>query len=172
HRPELGGPSLDEFALVRVRHWDFAGAIRDGELVVAAEVADDIIGVFAQLFDARFPIARMRRIDAYGGDDLASMADNNTSAYNCRRIIHSARLSSHAYGLAIDITPLQNPVIRDGMVRPPAATPYVDRSRDRPGMIHRPGPVVAAFDAIGWEWGGDWTTLKDYHHLRRARRET
>jgi hypothetical protein len=165
-----GCPRFEELALVRVPHWDFAGGVARGELVVAAEVAADVLRVFARLYEARFPIARMTRIDAFGGDDDASMGANNTSAFNFRRIAGSDLLSQHALGVAVDVNPVQNPMLKDGGIYPPAGRAYLDRADARPGMITRPGPVVAAFEAIGWIWGGDWEDLKDYHHFARVRR--
>jgi hypothetical protein len=32
-------------------------------------------------------------------------------------------------------------------------------------MIRGGGVVVRAFAQIGWEWGGFWTSAKDYQHL-------
>src|SRR5690606_27891112 len=68
-KPELECPSFSALRLVRVTHWDFDGGVKEGELVVAASVADDVIAAFAALFEARFPIERMQRVDAYGADD-------------------------------------------------------------------------------------------------------
>jgi hypothetical protein len=65
----------------------------------------------ASMTDKSFAIARMDLVDVFNGDDDASMAANNTSGYNCRRASGSARLSSHALGLAIDVNPLINPYV-------------------------------------------------------------
>ena len=46
-----------------------------------------------------------------------------------------------------------------------AAKPYRDRTLRREGMIHPGDVVVRSFAAIGWGWGGDWRTLKDYMHF-------
>ena len=165
--PDPRCPAFDDLALLELPFIDFAGDERRGELVVAREVAEAIVEVFERLFRDRFPIARMERIAAYGGDDERSMSANNCSAFNFRVIAGTDRLSQHALGLAVDINPVQNPWVKDGVVLPPAGRTYVDRSRDVPGLIRRPGPVTAAFDAIGWVWGGDWTATKDYHHFAK-----
>jgi hypothetical protein len=164
-----GCPPLDELALLRVPHVGFDGRVHVGELVVGAQVAAEVLSVFCRLHDARFPIERITRVDAFDGDDDASMAANNSSAFNFRRIAGSKVLSQHALGLAVDLNPVQNPMVKDGRVDPPAGAAYLDRARVRPGMIVRPGPVVEAFEAIGWIWGGDWEDLKDYHHFARRR---
>ena len=67
--------------------------------------------------------------------------------------------------LAIDLNPFQNPYLRGDDVLPELASAYLDRARVRPGMLAPDGPVVRAFAAIGWEWGGTWTSTKDYHHF-------
>ena len=74
--------------------------------------------------------------------------------------------SQHAFGLAIDINPIENPyVASDGYVRNYNARPYRNRSLHRPGMILPGDVVVRAFAAIGWKWGGSWSGDKDYMHF-------
>ena len=155
---------LDRLRLVEVVHTDLDGRERWGHLVVHRDVADDVGAAFVTLRERGFPIARMEPIEHFRGDDDASMAANNTSAFNCRRVTSGTRFSEHAYGWAIDLNPVQNPYVRAGTVLPPAGRDYVDRSRIRPGMLARPG-AVEVFDALGWGWGGDWRSLKDYQHV-------
>lgn len=162
---------LADLRLLSVTHIGFDGQPRAGELVVHAAVANDIVGVFRALFDARFPIEQMRLVDDFGGDDDQSMAANNTSAFNCRRATGSGRWSEHAYGKAIDINPVQNPyVTRSGSVLPPAGSAFVHRDPAVPGVIISDGPVAGAFDAIGWGWGGRWSGGKDYQHFSASGR--
>lgn len=162
---------IRDLRLVSVRHWGFDGRVYDGELVVHRDAAGAVIGVFRSLFEARFPIRRMRLVDEYGGDDDRSMAANNSSGFNCRRSSgDSGAWSEHAYGRAIDINPVQNPYVSGGAVEPPSGRPYVDRSVRTPGLI-RPGDVVVrAFASIGWRWGGTWSRSKDYQHFSRSGR--
>ena len=136
-----------------------------GQLVVAERAAPAIVGALRGLFAARFPIRRMELVERYGADDRRSMAADNTSAFNCRRVEGSTSWSAHAYGLAIDINPLENPYIRHGQVLPPAGRAFLDRSRWRPGMIHAGDAVVRAFAAVGWPWGGAWHEPRDYQHF-------
>jgi hypothetical protein len=96
------------------------------------------------------------------------MAANNTSAFNFRNVAGTQVLSKHALGAAIDINPRHNPMIIGAAIFPPSGAVYTDRSVCQPGMIVRPGPVVDLFDARGWEWGGDWSPMKDYHHFTKA----
>jgi poly-gamma-glutamate synthesis protein (capsule biosynthesis protein) len=158
-------PAFDDLALLTLPFRDMDGRDQVGELVVARDVADAVVWVFARLHAARFPIARMQRIDHHGGDDDRSMAANNCSGFNFRLVAGTTRLSNHALGRAIDINPVQNPWVRGDLVLPEAGRAHLARDRDVPGLIRRPGPVTDAFDAIGWEWGGDWTTTKDFHHF-------
>ena len=158
-------PPFDSLALIEVPHWDFDGAVRYGEIVVAAEVAESVASAFAAIFDAQFPIERIERIDHFDANDDLSMAANNSSGFCFREIAIGGGLSKHALGLAVDINPVQNPYVVAGQVFPAKAREYLDRDNLRPGMIVRPSPVVEAFEAIGWEWGGDWTTKSDFHHF-------
>lgn len=160
---------LADLRYLRVSYVDFAGRPRRGELVVHRDVARDVVQVFERLYDARFPIQRMRLVDAYDGDDDRSMAANNTSAYNCRTIAGSTAYSDHAYGRAVDLNPVQNPYVVGADVRPPAARRYLGEDRTGPGRaapgVIREGDVVTrAFAAIGWRWGGDFSE-PDYQHF-------
>ena len=162
-----GCPPLDGFSLVTVTHWDENGRRRTGKLIVSSGVADDVRSVFEKLYEARFPVSRLEPVDAFGGDDDASMAANNTSAFNCRSVAGETRLSRHAEGEALDLNPLWNPMIKRGVVSPPEGRAYADR-HVRPGLVVEGGPAVRAFESIGWKWGGKWRSLKDYQHFSKA----
>jgi hypothetical protein len=153
--------------LLRVSHWGFDGRRRTGSIVVGASVARDVVSVFRRLYARRFPIRRLQPIDVYRGSDAASLAADNTSGFNCRYAVSTGprRWSAHAYGEAIDVNPVENPYLLGGRVRPPAGRRYLDRSDVQPGMAVADGPLVQAFRAVGWEWGGRWTGSPDYQHF-------
>ena len=166
-------PAWDALAYLRVDYLDFDGAHRRGadagELVCARAIARDAIALFARLFAIGFPLRRMQLVDDLDADDDRSMAADNTSGFNFRVVAGTDVLSQHALGLAIDLNPIENPWVTAARFVPPAGAAYLDRTRIRPGMIVRPGPVVAILDELGWEWGGDWRHAADYHHVvRRA----
>ncbi|KUI32407.1 hypothetical protein AU196_16130 [Mycobacterium sp. IS-1742] len=154
---------------VELNHIGFDGRTHRGALVVHDELVPQVIEVFEVLYRMGYPIDKMRTVDAYPrADDELSMADNNTSAFNCRGIPGSQSWSYHAYGRAIDLNPLLNPYIgRSGAVEPANAGPYVDRRRTDPGILHAGDPAVLAFTDRGWRWGGDWRTPKDYQHFEQ-----
>ena len=157
---------IADLRLVTVSHWGFDARPHAGELIVHADVAEGVLRAFRTAYEARFPIERIELVDVYGGDDDASMAANNTSAFNCRAATGSTRWSEHAYGRAIDINPVQNPyVLRAGGAQPPAGAAFLDRADVRPGMLTANDVVVTAFDALGWGWGGRWSRSKDYQHV-------
>jgi hypothetical protein len=157
--------AIRNLRLLQVSHWGFDREVQRGRLVVHKDQAVRLRTVMRRLFDARFPIRRMRLIDAYGARDRRSMAANNTSAFNCRPVAGTNRWSQHAYGRAIDLNPVLNPYVSGGYVSPPAGEAYADRSLRRRGMIHAGDRVVRAFAAVGWEWGGRWSSPKDYQHF-------
>ena len=148
-----------------VRHWNDAGAVATGELVVHADSADAIARVFGELYAQRFPITRMQLVDVFGADDNASMRANNTSAFNCRPVAGTDRWSEHSYGRAIDLNPVENPYVSGSTVSPPAGAAYLDRGDARPGMVRRGDAVHRVFTQMGWGWGGDWSSSKDYQHF-------
>ncbi|TFV59516.1 M15 family peptidase [Mycobacterium sp. PS03-16] len=154
---------------IEVAFLGFDNRTQRGALVVHEDLVGEVIEIFGELYRMRYPVERMRTVEVYpNADDELSMADNNTSAYNCRGIPGSQSWSYHAYGRAIDINPLINPYIDSGGAYQPAnAGPYLNRSRIDPGMLHAGDPAVLAFTERGWRWGGDWRTPKDYQHFER-----
>jgi hypothetical protein len=163
--------ALRDLRLVTVRHWGFDGTVRVGHLVVHEDYAKAVVRVFRELYDARFPIRRMRLIDQYGGSDFDSIEADNTSAFNCRAATGSGRWSEHAYGRAIDLNPIENPYVEGGRVYHAASWRYVDRSKRLKGMVRAGDVVVRAFDSIGWGWGGYWSgSVKDYQHFSASGR--
>lgn len=167
---DLRCPPFDALRVLELPYVGFDGVTHVGELCVAADVAEEVVAIFATLFAHRFPIRKMVPIEAYDGDDDASMADDNCSGFNFRTIPGSAALSHHALGLAIDVNPAENPMIVRGVVHPPRASPYVDRGDVRPGMIVPGGVALEAFRRAGWHWGGEWRDMPDYHHFSRRPR--
>jgi D-alanyl-D-alanine carboxypeptidase-like protein len=157
------GPA--QLRTVRLAYWGFDGRAHVGSLVVNRRVTHDVVTVFRRLYRARFPIRRMVPVSVYRGSDDASMAANNTSGFNCRFVSGTSRWSMHAYGLAIDVNPVENPYVSGSRVRPPAGRRYLDRTRPRAGMAAAAGVLVHAFAAVGWEWGGNWAGTPDYQHF-------
>jgi hypothetical protein len=160
---------IGDLRLVKVSYWNFRGDVHHGPLVVHEDVANDVLWVFRQLFDARFPIHRVGLPPRYRPPKPRDWHStrNLSSSFNCRPATgNPGSLSHHSYGWAIDINPLQNPYVRsDGSVLRAAAEPFTDRSLHKLGMIHAGDVVVRSFAAIGWGWGGNWVILKDYMHF-------
>lgn len=159
---------LRALRLVTLRYWGFDRQAHRGRLVVHRDVAEKVVGIFRRLYQVSFPIRQMRLVDYYGADDRTSMEHDNTSAFNCRwRAGQPGVWSQHAYGRAIDVNPVENPYVWSGGVSPWNGAPYVDRSHRRRGMIFHGDAVWWAFRNRSWEWGGDWTSVKDYQHFSR-----
>jgi poly-gamma-glutamate synthesis protein (capsule biosynthesis protein) len=160
---------LADLRLLTMRYMGFDRQPHIGQIVVHRRHARDIVDVFRELYDKRFPIRRMQLVDAYGGDDDRSMAADNTSAYNCRTVAGTSTFSDHAYGAAVDINPVENPYVTADGVVPSAGRKFVDVDRspdaDAPrGVIVAGDVVVRAFKRIGWKWGGAWND-PDYQHF-------
>ena len=159
---------LSGLRLLTVSYRDFEGRSQAGQLVVNRSAAPRLRVAFRRLYALNFPIRHMRFDDAYGRGRQPS---DVTASFYCRRAVPSpcnpgrrTGWSMHAYGLAIDINPRENPYVGCGQSHDPAARRYRDRSKHRKGMITR--RAVGAFRSVGWEWGGAWTgDTKDYMHF-------
>lgn len=154
-----------DLRLIEIVYHSMGGGPRVGLLVVHRGVAADVRAAFRSAYQGGFQIRRMHLIDRYGGDDDTSMAKNNTSAFNCRRVAGTSRWSEHAYGRAIDVNPVQNPYVRGSTVEPRAGRAFLDRSDVRRGMLTGRDPIVRTLEARGWGWGGRWSSFKDYQHV-------
>ena len=161
----------DELRYVHVLHMGFDGQTKEGELVVNKAIADDVLAIFEELYQADYPIEKVELVDAYNADDEESMSHNNSSAFNFRFISHTTKISKHGLGMAVDINTLYNPYVKtvDGKlsIEPANATAYVDRSKDFPYKIDHDDLCYKLFTKYGFTWGGDWTHSKDYQHFER-----
>ena len=165
--PQDCGCAAEDLRYFTVRHYDFAGAVRTGELVCAAALADELCGIFYRLYRARYPLAAVRLVDDFDADDERSMAANNSSCFNWRVIKGTNRLSAHSLGRAVDINPLFNPYINRFGVDPPGAACYADRTKNFAGKIDHDDLCFKLFTQYGWEWGGDWQDYQDYQHFEK-----
>jgi hypothetical protein len=156
---------VSDLRIVSVTYWGFDRTSHRGELMLNEDAVRPVVDALRFLYARRFPIRSMRLVEAYGSSDDRSMAADNTSAFNCRIVPGSTVWSQHAYGRAIDINPVENPEVKDGIFSPPEGTAFGDRSRDGRGVILAGGMAVRAFQSVGWGWGGSWQSLKDYQHF-------
>jgi hypothetical protein len=150
---------------VTVSFRGFDGLAHTGELLVHARAADALVTVFGDLFAEGYPIERMRVTSAAELNAPPTGDGNTTAAFACRPVRGQKAWSQHAYGLAVDVNPFQNPYHKGDVVLPELATSYLERSDVRAGMIRPDGPVVRAFASVGWQWGGDYRSLKDFMHF-------
>ena len=153
-------------------HRDDGGRSIVGEMVVNKSIAADVVEIFRRLYEAGYPIERMRLIDYWDADDERAMTANNSSSFNFRFISHTKKVSKHGMGMAIDINPLYNPytkTLRGGktIVEPSAGRPYLDRNRKFKYKITRGDLCYRLFRKYGFRWGGDWKTMKDYQHFEK-----
>jgi hypothetical protein len=161
---------LSSLSLLTVSHWDFAGNVQTGQLVVNRRAVAPLARVLRRLYGMRFPIRHMTFSDYYGPKVGRPRDGDVSEGFECRRAVPSpcgsgtGSWSQHAYGLAVDINPIENPYTGCGRTRERASIPYLNRSRVRPGMVT--AAVVRAFRSIGWGWGGSWSgSTKDYMHF-------
>jgi len=155
---------------LRVLHKNADGETVVGEIICNKRISAILLDIFRKLYEASYPIERIRLVDDYDADDEKSMTDNNSSSFNFRKVHNSKNLSLHSYGMAIDINPLYNPYYKkypDGreIIQPEGGVQYLDRSQNFNYKIEEGDLCVTLFKAFGFEWGGDWTTCKDYQHF-------
>ena len=165
--PEGAVIKLDDLRYLKLSYIDFEGRPQVGEMVCNKAIADDLVTIFRDLYEARYPIKSIRLIDDFGGDDDASMAADNTSCFNYRKKVGVRELSKHALGLAVDINPFENPYVRPSRIRPADAKAFADRTKDFPHKIDKEDLCYKLFRAHGFSWGGTWRSVQDYQHFEK-----
>ncbi len=159
--------TVDDLRYLTVTHWGFDDNRYYGELIVNKAIADEVLEIFKELYEAEYPIYKMVLVDEYDADDEISMIENNTHVFNYRKVKGSNAISNHSYGLAIDINTIQNPYVKGSIIAPEAGSDYLDRNDVRKGMIIKGDVCYNAFVSRGWIWGGSWNSLKDYQHFEK-----
>ena len=167
--PETAKIGFEELRYLTLYHYDFDGHVQQGEMVCNKAIARDLLCIFRTLFAEAYPINSIRLVDDFDASDEASMQANNSSCFNYRTIAGSWRLSQHAFGMAVDVNPLQNPCVKGSRIRPSTATDYVDRSKQFPHKIDNNDLCKKTFESYGFHWGGRWRSVKDYQHFERKR---
>ncbi len=153
---------IDSIEILNVKYISFDGKLHSGQIVVRKSVSDDVQAIFELILKEKFPVGKCVPIVQYGWSDSASMADNNSSAFNYRTIAGTNRLSPHSFGRAVDINPRQNPVVyANGRVSPKGAKYDIKK----PGTFSSNSPIVKEFERRGWRWGGTFKSFKDNHHF-------
>jgi hypothetical protein len=164
--------SRADLRLLTVPYWGFDRHVHAGELIVNARAASPLGTVFKKLYRLRFPIRHMTIPEFYGPRTMHPADGDPTASFECRQAVPSpcsggtgtGSWSMHAYGLAVDVNPVENPYVGCGQTRDQATRPYRDRSRQRRGMVT--SGVIEAFRSVGWRWGGSWSgNTKDYMHF-------
>lgn len=160
---------LDDLRYIHVLHKDLEGNTHEGEIICNVYIAYDVLDIFMKLYEASYPIEKIRLVDEYDADDELSMRDNNSSSFNFRFISHTTKISKHGLGLAVDINTLYNPYIKavngKNILEPATAGAYIDRSKNFPYKIDTEDLCYKLFIEHGFEWGGSWKSAKDYQHF-------
>lgn len=152
---------IDSLCLIDVHYFSTDGQIHKGQLVIHKDVKEEVEKIFKLALQYEFPIKKAIPIVKYGWSDSISMAENNTSAFNYRNIAGTNRLSRHSYGKAVDINPMFNPYIDNGVITPKGGK----WDKTRKGTLTEDCPIVKRFIELGWTWGGNFQSYKDYHHF-------
>ena len=159
----------EDLRYIHVLHKDLDGNTQEGEMVVNKFIAQDVLDILRELYNASYPIEKIRLIDEYDASDEMSMRDNNSSSFNFRFISYTTTVSKHGKGLAVDINTLYNPYVKmvNGSlsVEPATAVEYTDRTKNFRCKIDHNDLCYKLFTQHGFEWGGDWESAKDYQHF-------
>ena len=155
---------IDSLSIADVLYYSFDGKKHQGQIVLNSTLEDDVYEILALIEKLKFPVGRVIPIVAYQWDDHKSMADNNSCSFNFRVIEGTTKLSLHSFGRALDINPMQNPVIYPNGIIAPEGAKYAPSAA---GAFTAENPVVREFLKRGWHWGGNFDQPKDYHHFEK-----
>jgi len=165
--------ALKDLRYVRVKHRNFFRSEKMGEIIVHKDVAKELVSIFRELYNIKYPIRQMRLVSDFRGSDWQSIEADNTSAFNCRKATGSKKWSKHSYGKAIDLNSIENPYIsRKGRIVHKASLKYRKRIHKNntyadKAVLLKDDKATKIFKKYGWEWGGDWSGVKDYQHFSK-----
>jgi hypothetical protein len=155
---------VENLVLLNVDYYSFDSKLHRGQIIVHKGLENDVKYIFSLIKEKKFPIAKVIPIVKYNWSDDKSMSDNNTSAFNYRKVARKDKLSNHSFGFAIDFNPFQNPAVYSDGTSSPKGSKYDKKAA---GTITSDHFLTIEFKKLGWTWGGDWTTLKDYQHFEK-----
>ncbi len=164
---------LKDLRYIRMKHRNFYRSEKMGEMIVHKDVAHEVVDIFRELYQIKYPIRQMRLVSDFRGSDWQSIEADNTSAFNCRKATGSKKWSKHSYGKAIDINPIENPYIaRNGRITHKDSIKYRKRvhknsSYADKAVLLKKDKATKIFEKYGWKWGGDWNGIKDYQHFAK-----
>lgn len=163
---------VNELVMVKVNYWGFDNQVHSGTLIVHESLGTDVVNIFKELFEMKFPIQAMHPVPKHLRK-IPNIYNNVTGGFHCRAVTDQPGImSQHSYGRAIDINPLINPYIKGCLIVPAKAKKHIDRIKPEKGKIIPNSAVTAIFDKYGWDWGGNWHDAKDYQHFeKRANNE-
>ena len=159
---------LSDLRLLTVRHYGWDGKVTTGQLVVNKAFARPLVGVFRRLYELKFPIRHMRFADQYGPGPEPR---DTSGSFHCRPPAASPCPGIEAVEQLVDAR------VRAGRRPQSSREPLCRLRRQLPRRreaLHRPHSATqrdgdarrrAAFKAIGWGWGGDWSSVKDWMHF-------
>ncbi len=167
---------LKDLRYLNLNYIDFEDNTKVGELIVHKDVSIEMVDIFKNLYEIKYPIYKMELVSNYGGNDFSSIEANNTSAYNCRNIEGTKKWSRHAYGKAIDINPIQNPYVSKlGHISHEKSLKYINRvhkdlnNPNDKAIILKNDNVTKMFKKYNWNWGGNWHNINDYQHFDKRK---
>ncbi len=159
--------------LLDVQYRTMDGSLHHGQIVVHEQVAAEVEAVFAVILRTGFPIRSVVPMSAAAfrvngrWDDDRSMALGNTSGFNYRNVPGTAGLSLHACGTAIDMNTALNPYVRTRGGKLLSDPPGARYNPEVPGTLTAESEVTRLFLSLGWRWGGQFRSLKDWQHFEK-----
>lgn len=162
--PDCPREIFEKQRLMNVSYLGYDGKPHIGQIVMDERHEEDLQRVFELSKEVGFPIFSAIPISKFNWDDDTSLLANNTAGFNYREMVGgSGKISNHALGWAIDFNPVQNPYIKGEVVLPPEGT----YNPEVAGTFTENHPLVLRFKELGWTWGGEWSSLKDYQHFEK-----
>jgi hypothetical protein len=147
--------------------YGFDARMHRGVMIVRDDLVTEVTRSFSAALEVRFPIRRMDNPNVWDGNDPKMMAADNTSGFNCRKVVGNPYAQSpHSYGIAMDVNTVRNPY-RDasGKWWPENGRKYIDRTPWKPGMLTKSSALTRGLRSRDFFWGGLWSPGKDYQHF-------
>src|SRR5262249_28396303 len=127
--------SLSDLRLLKVTYRGFDKHNHTGQILTNKNAVGPLSKGFHRLYQLHFTIRHMSVASTYGVNGKRSKEPDPTGSFECRDAVPSpcsggnstGNWSNHAYGMAIDINPVENPYVGCGQSRDPLAQSYRNR---------------------------------------------
>lgn len=173
--PEKSKETLDDLSYLTIPYINFKGDVKDGHMIVDSKVADEILEIFQELYNIKYPINKIEIPEEYYDEndntkdcESSAIDENDTYSY------YYGSTTSQLTGNALVLNPKINPKISNGKAEHENASKYVNRkdtnnlsNEEKSALITKESEAYKIFKKYGWTWNGEDEDNPNYGYFEK-----